>query len=318
MSFFFDFEAKEKKAIPIAKIHGGDLNHKTLYLNDTKQVMATKRRGSVDLTPYMEELKGYSTREKTEILRRVQEAYVKGIDDETFIGSPVEKDLLKKMKTTENKNTRVTLPPDSSFRVVPTDDPKVRQIFYIAGASGSGKSWIARGIAEAYRKFFPDRPVYLVSQLKEDETLDGMKGGKPIRLNLDRLVEAPPELKEMSNSLWLFDDYDTFKKPYDAMTEDLINRIAIMGRHYTISMCCMTHYLTNYKKTRLLLTESTHFVLYPQSTGAKPLSYLLGTHLGMESKEIHELKKLGRWILVHKNYPQYLLSEHTAKLLHQD
>lgn len=315
MSFFFDFEAHDKKAIPVAKVHGGEYNHQTLYLNDTKAVMASKRRNSVDVSPYDDALKGFKAREKSEMLRKVKEAYVKGIDVEHFLGTEAEKELLTTMNTTESRNTHVLLPPDCSFRLIHTSDPKVRQIFYIAGGSGSGKSWIARSIAESYYKCFPGRKVYLISQLKEDETLDNMKGGKPIRLDLDQLVARPPELKEMKDSLWLFDDYDTLRKPYDAMCKDLIERIAIMGRHETISMCCMSHYLTNYSKTRLILSEATHFVLYPQSTGAKPLSYLLGTYLGMENKEIAALKKLGRWIMVHKNYPPFLISEHTAKLL---
>jgi len=45
-------------------------------------------------------------------------------------------------------------------------------------ASGSGKSHIAKGVAERYMKQFPDRDVYLVSKLEEDETLDNMKGRK--------------------------------------------------------------------------------------------------------------------------------------------
>jgi hypothetical protein len=160
--------------------------------------------------------------------------------------------------------------------------------------------------------------VYLVSQLAEDSTLDEMKVGKPIRLNLDQIVAQPPSLKDMAESLFLFDDYDTLGKEQLAAVEDMINRIAIMGRHECISMCCMSHYLTNYKKTRLLLMEATHFVVYPTATGTKPLSYLLGTHLGMDNKEILALKKLGRWVMVSRQYPQYLVSEHTAKMLHSE
>jgi ABC-type multidrug transport system ATPase subunit len=45
-----------------------------------------------------------------------------------------------------------------------------RELVAIRGASGSGKSYIARGLAEKYKKMFPDRQVYLISKLLEDST----------------------------------------------------------------------------------------------------------------------------------------------------
>jgi hypothetical protein len=322
MSFFFDFEPHTKDALPIAIVHGGELNHKILYLNDSKSVMdKTKKRENIDTRPYEHLLKGYTTREKTIMLMKAQEAYVKGIDEELFLGTEIEKKILHEMNNSENKNTMVRLPPESSFRLIHTNSKKIetRQIYYIAGPSGSGKSWIARGLAESYIKAYPDRKVYLISHLAKDETLDNMKGGKCIRLNLDRLVQSPPKLEEMKNSLFIFDDYDALEnKQHTKVVFDLITTIATEGRHESISMCCLSHYLTNYSKTRLILSEASHFVLYPQSTGSKPLSYLLGTHIGLDNKEIQSLKKMGRWVCVHKNYPPFVVSEHTAKLLHAE
>lgn len=315
MSHFFDFE-KHPKALPVAAVAGGSLKNKVLYACDAKVIAASKKLSDIDVTPYAALLKGYTPREKTAILRRVQEAFVKGIDEEHYVGDAMEKTILKAMnETAEGQNTKVSLPPESSFRLIHTDEPKVRQIFYVAGPSGSGKSWIARGIAESYRKAFPDRKVFLISQLEEDETLDNMKGGKPIRLKLPELVANPPTLNDMRENLFIFDDYDTLPKAQLAVVEKMIDEIAIQGRHKVISMCCLSHYLTNYKKTRLLLMETTNFVVYPTSTGTKALSYLLCTHVGMDPKEIVALKKLGRWVMVSRQYPQYLVSEHTAMFL---
>lgn len=84
-------------------------------------------------------------------------------------------------------------------------------------------------------------------------------------------------------------------------------------------MLALTHYLSNYKKTRLMLSESTHFVLYPQSTGLQALTYLLKTYIGMDSKEIVKLKNSGsRWVCIHKNYPMYIITENSAYILNQD
>jgi len=40
--------------------------------------------------------------------------------------------------------------------------------------------------------------------------------------------------------------------------------------------------------------------------------------LGLEHNEVKDLKKAGRWICFAKNYPQYMLSEHSVKLLNQN
>jgi hypothetical protein len=68
----------------------------------------------------------------------------------------------------------------------------------------------------------------------------------------------------------------------------------------------------------LLLNEATHFIVYPQATSAHALKALLGNHLGMEPEEVKKLRKMGRWVCLHKQFPQWLVSEHTAKMLNQD
>jgi hypothetical protein len=38
----------------------------------------------------------------------------------------------------------------------------------------------------------------------------------------------------------------------------------------------------------------------------------------MEKDDVKKLKKLGRWVMIHKFYPQFVLSQQKAYLLHQD
>ena len=211
----------------------------------------------------------------------------------------------------------VKLPPDSSFCLLPTPKAEKREIYYVAGASGSGKSYQARGLAERYKKLFPEREIYLVSKLNEDETLDTMKTGRPKRIKVDTLVSNPiDDIGIFKDSLVIFDDYDTFAAPLDKIVHRLIDDIASMGRHHNISMCCLTHNITNYKKTRLLLNEASHFIVYPQATSFHALKHLLGTHLGVDADEVKKLRSLGRWVCFHKCYPQFLISEHQSKILH--
>lgn len=219
--------------------------------------------------------------------------------------------------------TEVQIPEGCLFNLLPSTDPDKRDVYYIAGASGSGKSYIAKQLAEAYKKMYPDRQVYVVSKLAEDNTLDSMKGVEPIRLDYTQFVAAPPDINALSNSMIIFDDYDTIEGKAGDAVQTLINDIAIMGRKHTegqgnVTMLCLTHHITNYKKTRLLLNEATHFVVYPQATSTHALTYLLKTHLGLERDEVKALKRMGRWVCFAKMYPQYLISAQKAIILHQD
>jgi hypothetical protein len=80
---------------------------------------------------------------------------------------------------------------------------------------------------------------------------------------------------------------------------------------------CLSHYLTNYKKTRLILGEAHFIVLYPMATSFKAMRYVCEHHCGLTKEEVTALKKMGRWCCIHKVYPQYLISAHCARLLNQ-
>ena len=82
-----------------------------------------------------------------------------------------------------------------------------------------------------------------------------------------------------------------------------------------ISVIVISHYNTGGRKGRLILTECSKYVVYPHGSSAYALKYLLGHHVGIETKYISELGKFGRWICINKTYPKYLVSEHTVKLL---
>jgi hypothetical protein len=164
---------------------------------------------------------------------------------------------------------------------------------------------------------FPDRDIYLISKLDEDSTLDSMKIGKPKRLSIDSIIEDYPSINEFEDCFVIFDDFESLEMPKLKVIWNLINDLASQGRHTRTTMAVLLHKSTDYKNTRLLLCEATHFVVYPLSTSGHALRYLLGNHLGLDKEDILSAKKLGRWVCISKNYPQYMISAHTARILHQ-
>jgi hypothetical protein len=219
-------------------------------------------------------------------------------------------------KAPEGSTAKIELSDDSKFVPLPYVDPEKRMIAYIAGVSGSGKSWMARQIAENYRKLHPHKGVYLVSQLEKDETLDNMEGGAPGRISLDSLVEDFPKLEELEDCLIIFDDYDTLPKQYLATVMRLIDMICIEGRHTRTSVLILTHFLSNFNKTRLQLAESQVLCLYPNATSPKAMLNVCQNYAGLDKPQVMALKKCGsRWVWIHKHFPPFVITEHFASML---
>lgn len=310
---------KSKGAKPIALVKGGEDDGKVLYLHegDEGKKGYKGKKAEINATKYATELRDVKPAERVKMLNRLSEARQKGLASEQLVGeTSLGKQLYDRILSDEAKDTSINLPDDSQFQLVPSPDPNKREVWYIAGASGSGKSYIAKGIAEMYKKLHPSREVYLISKLGEDNTLDTMKP-PPKRINIQTLIDDFPELDEFKDCCVIFDDYDTFTGPAEKVVHKLIDDLATMGRHTNTTMLCLSHYLTNYKKTRLLLNEATHIVVYPMATSFHALSYLLKTHIGLSKDDCRDLKKMGRWVCLYKHYPQWLVSLHHARVLNQ-
>jgi hypothetical protein len=304
---------KTKGAKPIAIVKGGRDDGKVLYIHEDNH-KGSNPKHEIRANDYGTELRDIKPSERVKLIQRLQEAYDKGLAADQLVGeTSIGKQLYERICQDAQKATCIDLPDDSQFQLVPSPNPERREVFYIAGASGSGKSYIAKGIAECYKKLFPDRECYLISKLGEDSTLDALDFLK--RINIQTFIDDYPELEEFQDCLVIFDDYDTLTGNAEKVVGKLIDDLATMGRHTNTTMLCLSHYLTNYKKTRLLLNEATHIVVYPMATSFHALGYLLKTHIGMTKEDVRDLKKMGRWVCVYKHYPQWLVAPQHARVL---
>lgn len=307
---------KGEEATACAVVRGGKLDGSILYYT-TDSDPRNKFINDVELAKYAERL-GVKPSERVRIMNRLVE-YLrenKPVEDLTAETEAIRR-VYTDMKREAESPSDIKLPVGSSFEIVPNPDPKHREVLRISAMSGSGKSYLARTYAENYRKLFPDRPVYLVSELTHDETLDNMKGGAPSRISLHKLVEDPVRLEEFENNpcLIIFDDIDVLKKPFDAVVYKLIDDLISMGRHYGVSVIICAHNITDYKRSRLQLAEAHWICLFPQAISPKAMRYVCENYAGMDIEDIKRLRRLGRWVCIHKTYPPFVLSQHEAFLL---
>jgi hypothetical protein len=203
--------------------------------------------------------------------------------------------------------TKLTLK-DGKFQQLP--DPETeRQILYITGASGSGKSTYTANYIKQYQRMFPKNPVYCFSALQEDESLDVVK---PKRIIIDESIwKEPLMVDEFANSLVVLDDIDVIgdKKQREAVYT-IMNQILEVGRHHKITCIITNHLPTAGKDTRRVLNECHSVTYFPHSGTARGIKYLLTEYLGIDKHQMKKIKDLkSRWATIFKNYPNVCMTE---------
>lgn len=207
--------------------------------------------------------------------------------------------------------------PSGKFIPVPNID--TREITFIAGPSGSGKSTLASKYIEIYKKLFPQKPIIVFSRKPEDPVLDRLR---PLRFIIDEnIVTNPPDIMNElpGGALVLFDDCNTFQddKIKKAVAK-LMHDIMEVGRSYGI-YCVITSHLLNpneRKDSRTIWNEAHTITIFPKSGNRHGMIYALKNYCGFDKKTIDKILNLpSRWVLVGKQYPNYVLHEKGALLL---
>jgi hypothetical protein len=205
--------------------------------------------------------------------------------------------------------THIHIPDIGYMQQIP--DPEMeRQILYIFGASGSGKSTYARKYIEQWQKMMKGKgDIYLFSALKDDDSLDEMK---PKRITIsDLLVDEPLDPEMFKDSMVIFDDIDVIKnKKHKEAVYNILNGILETGRHFNTSCISTNHLPSNGADTRRILNECHSITYFPHSGAGSQQRRFLENYAGLEIKEIRKIKKLNtRWATIFKTYPMCVMTE---------
>lgn len=326
MSYSLSLKPKGEDSKAIAVIRGGQDNGKYVYLVKNNDETLEKGIDYEKLDKKMTELK-IKARDKLKYLNEIAELLDNDTKAENLISTDKKLiELYKICDAEKNDATVLKLGFDSKFEITPNQDPNKSSRYYIAGMSECGKSYITRSIIENYHKLFKDRKVYVISKLKEDETLDNTK--VPLnRTDIETFLDEPPTLDEYSHnkkgkktgSLIVFDDFDNIKGKVGKAVQDFIDDVCQMGRHNNISCVLATHHLTNYAQSKVRLSECNYYIVFPQATATKKLSYMLETYGDLSANQVKEIKKMNsRWALISRVYPKYVITENEIRILTED
>lgn len=201
---------------------------------------------------------------------------------------------------------------DEKFAYVPNVKLE-RSICYVAGMSGSGKSYWSKEYIKRYLKLYPQNPIYLFSATMQDESLDKELGNviKRIKIYEPEFLDSDLKYTDFENSLVMMDDIDTIsdkklRKVLDAIQNDILR----IGRHSHTSLIILSHLLYDRSRTALVLNESHSITIFLRGINQKALKYFLDTYMGYDKVQIKKLKKLkGRSITIIKSCPNVILGE---------
>jgi hypothetical protein len=203
----------------------------------------------------------------------------------------------------------VKLKDKATFQVIPNKKAE-RTIRYVTGASGSGKSYFTKEYADEYKKMYPKREIFILSSIKEDKTLDKIKGLKRIKLDGQEFLTNDLTAEDFKDSLVIFDDTDCLTDKRQKLKVDaILNSVLETGRHFNVEVVYTSHLACDGLRTRRILNECKSVTIFPTGLGGKSMKYLLDNYFGLDKEQIKKIKKLeSRWVCIQKSFPMVAIS----------
>lgn len=194
-----------------------------------------------------------------------------------------------------------------------------RNILFIAGSSGCGKTYEACKYIQRLSKIFPDRQVTIFTQSDDHDLYSHFKLDPEIVPIDEALVEEPVCQEELRDNIVLFDDVDSIRnKEIRAEVFDLIERILKLGRKFNIQIVVTYHLLTNYRETRYILSEADYIIVFPNDGSRNQFKRLFETYIGIDSGELDVMKACrARSVVIHCKMPKFFIAGNIVKLLNE-
>ena len=199
--------------------------------------------------------------------------------------------------------------------VLPSETEPER--LFIAGASGSGKSYFAADYMREYARMFPDRRILLFSTHEDEKAYQDIEI-EAVALDED-FTAAPLALTDLEASLCVFDDCDALQdrklaRAVEALNLDLINN----GRKYDIHVVTLSHVLMGYAKTRCQLMEASRVVFFPGGNDYHSRRWMKVYGGINDAWQKRILAEPSRWICVDMRQPRSYVTENAVVLVRGD
>ena len=167
---------------------------------------------------------------------------------------------------------------------------------------------------------YPKREVYILSSIKEDKTLDKIKGLKRIKLDSQEFLTEDLTAEDFKDSLVIFDDTDCLtNKRQKLKVDSILNSVLETGRHFNVEVIYTSHLACNGRDTKRILNECKSVTIFPSGLGGKAMKYLLDNYFGLDREQIKKLKSLNsRWVTIQKGFPMCVMSDKECYILNSN
>jgi hypothetical protein len=221
---------------------------------------------------------------------------------------------LELAKTIKQPATSIEVPDGELMQHMPyqcKSRGNTRQILYISGASGSGKSYYTSMYLKEYIKLFPKNLIYIFSSVDKDVALDGIsKRIKRVKLN-EKLVNTPLTIEDFKDCLVIYDDTEMLSNPMLIHKLNAIKALIMTTGRHTNTFYIETSHVTGGIKNKLILIESHSVTLFLISMGYKQIKYFLETSFGFSMDQIRMIQAIpSRWVTLFRTQPITIMHEH--------
>lgn len=307
----FSLKEKNNDSFPICLINKGDKNTQPIFY--TKDIIDYEPEDELKNYDYSDLINSDMFKIFKKRRRHVELERFKNMMVKNQISLKNRDEFNKMSNLIKNKIKKEFKIKDGHIQPIPLID--TRDIVYVAGPSGAGKSTFCADYVKLYIKLYPKNDIFLFSRKNKDPVFDKIKKIKRILID-EELIEDPIHPEELTNTLCIFDDTDTFQnKKISKGLEALKNDLMELGRANNVNLLITSHLINDYKKTKTVLNELKRIVLFPNDSSAHSLKYCLQKYLGMTTEEIRNLYKLNsRWVLINQR-PRCVIYEKGIYLL---
>lgn len=208
----------------------------------------------------------------------------------------------------------------------PVPSPDGREVGYIVGQSGAGKTVFLVNYMIEYMTMFEGNQVFIFTGATANDpayarVLNNPRMQERITFaTIGReLLDKPLEAETFSNSLVIFDDTGAIEdKDVKKKIDSLRSRLCLVGRHKDVSVINTNHLESEFtdKSLKLAITESHFIVVFPRYGTEVGLNRLLTTWYGLPNKTkedkavVQQIKGVpSRWAYLRKGFPKYVLHE---------
>jgi hypothetical protein len=293
------FKKNNKASIPIAIIKGGAHDKQLIYLTDDHGTsIPTNPSDNLTDKQLLELTQHLGKKEMNTLFRALKKE--KEPDDIELA------EIYNKLtdQSAENAKKEIII---YDGRIEPLPSFKKSFRAYVAGPTGSGKSYWCRAFLSHLNKVFPEKKIFIISDVDEDESLDGLKNVIRLKIDNELANKQPIKTDKFTDSVVLFDDIDSIpNKKVAEKIYTLRDSLLRRGRHENASTIVTSHLLTNYKDTRIVLNECSSVTFYPKSGSSYGIKYMLKKYVGLDPPAIKRVMNLPtRSVTIYKNCPLY-------------